>query len=344
MKLSIRLKPIYPLFFGERVELSPRHFVRSTVMPNAYTIGGLSLRIIAEAMGTSYEWVEEALSRDEIKFRGPYISAQYGNEVKHFIPAPLNLVNGKIVDLEYNVDDDIGYEKLSGMKIARLKLNPQIKLEPVAGFRLAELSFDKEKLKWKIELSSLAVLNAKLGERTSFEMDRKRRVVKPHTLYFKSVIEKYLLKSGRYGVTEEILISCDLTVPNDVGEALIKQKTQIVKVGGEGGLAIAEVDEKVTPLIDVESSKSSNTYLAVSHIPILKINGELRVGGFGKVDWLYGTVVLLGGWDLRRKELKKHVPALVPGSIFKISSQNQSIELKDWYFNLLKSAIPLKVK
>ena len=99
-KLSLRLKPLTPLFFGPIRELSPSEQVRSFVLPTAYTIGGLALRLIGEALGGRYDEVERMVKNDEIQIKGPYVAAEVEGGWRYFIPAPLNVIEGRTVRLE----------------------------------------------------------------------------------------------------------------------------------------------------------------------------------------------------------------------------------------------------
>jgi hypothetical protein len=334
--LSILFEPLTPLFFGRRQTLSPYEYVRSSILPSAYTVGGAVLRMINEFCGLGFKEIEEKVSDGWIEIKGPYVAAWFNNNVKYYVPAPIGY------GIPFEQSHYFGYQRLDKIPVARMTKKFEVGKD---GIGLVEVRFNHEKREWSIDLNSQAIIKAKMSDRTSFEMERTRRIVQHGTLYFRSMVESYLLDSDRYGRTTEIGFGCDVKIPEEAFNKLLGVKSAVLRFGGEGGLCKASVHSKEIPLIKAfkvkEEKEGRKTLQAISHIPLLKEGMRLYALGFGEVEWILGRIELLGGWLTGSATLKKHIPTLSPGSLFRIHNyEYPSTASSEWYLKLLTTAIP----
>jgi len=335
--LSILFEPLTPLFFGKRQALSPYEYVRSSITPSIYTIGGAVLRMINEFCGLEFKEIEENVSEDLIQIKGPYVAAWLNGDIKYYVPAPIGYGE------PLRTSPYLGYQRLDRIPVARMTKPLGIVVKD--GLKLVEIRFNREGREWSIDLNSQAILRARMSDRTSFEMERVGRVVQHGTLYFRSMVESYILDSDRYGRTSKINFGCDVKIPEEVFKKLIGVKNAVLRFGGEGGVCKANVHSGEIPLIKAfrvrEELERRKTLLATSHIALLKEDDRLYALGFGEIEWVLGKVELLGGWLTRSVKFKKHIPTLLPGSLFRVHSLDHPlIKHNEWYLKLLTTAIP----
>jgi hypothetical protein len=335
--LSILFEPLTPLFFGKRQTLSPYEYVGSSILPSIYTVGGAVLRMINEFCGLEFKEMEEKVNDGSIEIKGPYIAAWFNNNVKYYVPAPTGY-GEPLEQLPY-----LGYLRLDKIPVARM--TKKFRIVAKDSIRLVEIRFNHEKREWGIDLNSQAILRAKMSDRTSFEMERAKRIVQHGTLYFRSMIESYTLDSDHYGWTSKISFGCDIKIPEEVFNKLLVIKNAVLRFGGEGGLCKANVHSKETPLIKTfrikEKIERRKTLLATSHIALLKEDNRLYALGFGEIEWILGKVELLGGWLTRSAAFKKHIPTLLPSSLFRVHNpEYPSATSSEWYLKLLTTALP----
>lgn len=345
--LSIHFEPLTPIFFGPRQELSSSEYVKSAIFPSSYALGGASLRVISEICQLTFQDIEELVEREDIQVRGPYMVAQFGGNFRYFVPAPFDKVHGIILE-----SGEVGekkpklmYERSDGLPIPRIARFGRRGAKP-EGLLLAEIEFKDAELGWNVNPDSIAVLKEVASERTSFEMNRDKKVVQHGTLYFRSMIESYTLNSNRYGIASKIAFGCDVRLPGDLFRKIDVRGFGDVKLrfGGEGGVAKATVKKGDVPLVKAfqlkHEPKAEKTLLAVSHIALSKVDGKIYALGLGEVEWVLGKIELIGGWLIREKRFKKHVPALIPGSLLKIKNEKTLHNVGEWYLKLLSTAIP----
>lgn len=344
--LSIHFEPVTPLFFGTRQELSPYEFAKSLILPSIYTVGGASLRVLSEIYNLNFQDIEEHVKRGDVQVKGPYIVAQFGNKFMYFVPAPYDRTCGIIIDFrEAKTLPKLVYERGDGLRLPNIARFEKKAVKP-DGVLLVEINFNKAEHEFNVDLDSTAILREMMRDSTSFEMCRDTRVVQHGTLYFRSVIESYTLESSLYGAASKIAIGCDVKVSGEFFKKLDLENVGDMKVrfGGEGNIARAIVKRKEIPLIKAFQYKhaphSGRVLLAVSHIALKKEDDKLYALEIGEVEWLFGRVELIGGWLAKDKVFKKHVPALVPGSLLKIKNNN-SPSTKEWYLKLLSTTLPI---
>lgn len=339
-RFSLKIEPLTPLFFGDRRSLDPYQFVSSTYIPNIYTISGVLLGLIASIGDGNYRKVEELVLNGDIIIKGPYLTIEYGDGIKYFIQSPKNVIQGVKYKLKMDRGDDYGWVDLMGINSPRILIKAGFKPPEMRGTPFIEIFFDKLSGNWRLNIGSYGYLTAIYSDRTSFTMNRSLRVVSQPSLYFRSMVEEYRFNSRIYGISKKIYFSCDFTVPDEYVDELTKLNGKIVRFGGEGGLAKVRIERREAPILtaSVDKVKSDNTYLAVSHIPVIEVEGGLEIVGYGKAEWIFGDVELLGGWLIRVRRMKKHISVLTPGSIFKIAEAYES-SLDEWYFKLLNTIL-----
>lgn len=346
--LSFRFEPISPLFFGTRQELSPYEYVKSYVLPSIYTIAGASLKLIAETWGKTYSEIENLVRDRQIEIRGPYLVAYFNHEPRYFLPSPLNRLFQKHLEIDEDIlkteqsGANIGYIRIDEIPTARLIGNKVMSIE---GQGLVEIVFREDESSWIIDLNSPAILEVKLSDRIGFEMERKTRVVCQGTLYSKHVVEAYSLNSAKYGQTRKIFFGCDIKLPEEAYQKITSQPGQVIRLGGEGGLAKVTVEVHEIPLHRTFKIKEilarDKILLAVSHIALEKRDGKPYAVNLGEIEWLIGKIEFIGGWAYGSNTFKKHLSALTPGSILKIKNYEEEQENKEWYMRLLSTIIPI---
>lgn len=345
---SFHLEPLTPLFFGTRQELSPYEYPKSAILPSIYTLGGTILRVISNVCQIEFKDIEEYVMKEDIVVRGPYIVAKFGESFKYFVPAPFDRLHGMVLEFELmEKRPELVYERMDGLplpEIARLEK----KVFKPEGLLLVEIAFKGAELGWSINPRSFAVLRTRVTERTSFEMNRTLRTVQHGTLYFRSMIESYTLDSNIYGTSSRIAFGCDVKLVGEIRKKLEVADSKDLKIrfGGEGGMARAILRRGEIPLIKAfqlkDTLKAERVLLAVSHVALRKEDGKLYALGIGEVEWILGRVELVGGWLLREKKFKKHVPALTPGSLFRIKNEKTPYNIDEWYLKLLSTAVPYR--
>ena len=349
-KIAISINPISHLFFGSRMELSPYQFVKSYYIPNIYTVGGVILAVVGSKIG--YDKVEEMLLDNSITVKGPYLAARFEGDIKFYVIAPRNFTREGFIRIDYLERDYIGFSRIDRLKTARIYAEPDQHIIKPEELVFVETEYAGGDV-WRLNPNSYAKLKIEYSDRTSFEMDRSKRVVERPSLYHRSIIERYILNSNKYGITDSISFRCDLEISDELLNDIKDATSELFRFGGEGGIARIEVDEENTPVLNmninaIEKLNIKDKYLAVSHIPIISeaINGSLiyRIPGIGYIDWIYGGVSLIGGWLVRRdkQKPKKHITALIPGSVFKLKEINKDYPesfKEEWYFKLLFTII-----
>ncbi|RSN74973.1 MAG: hypothetical protein DSO07_08735 [Thermoproteota archaeon] len=338
--ISLRFEQVTPLFFGRVEELSPTEFVRSYSIPSAYTVGGATMTLLSEVAKIELEEIENKVRNREIVIRATYFAAKFGNSWRYFIPAPLSTSHGRIYKVIVAKGKYSGFCRISGI--------PSAGIPPISDFKpdgknwLIEVSFDDEKRRWQINTASLAELNPRFSDRTSFEMERVKRTVKAPSLYFRELVEGYEIYSFSYGKTRDTRVACDILLPTDLKERLRMVESRLIRFGGESGLVRAHISDE-TPLNSLcrKGVEKDEIYLAISHIPIIRKGDKFSVLGFGRADWIFGRVELMGGWLMREEKPKDMISVLSPGSLFKISSVDESYD-GEWYLKLLSTAVSLK--
>jgi|GEM_PF-6897405 len=338
--MSLRFEQISPLFFGRMEELSPTEFVRSYPIPSAYTVGGAVITLLSEVANIKPEEIESKVRDRDIIIRATYLTAKFGNDWKYFIPAPLSTSQGKVHRVIAAGGNYSGFSNMSGVPSAGIPAKSGFKHD--GKIWLIEIPFDDEKKRWYVNTESLAELIPKFSNRTSFEIRRVERTVKVPSLYFRELVEGYEVRSLGYGRAEDIRIACDILLPLDLKERVRRAESSLIRFGGESGLARVHISDE-TPLNSLckEDVGEDRTYLAISHIPIVKRGNKFSVLGFGEVSWIFGKVELVGGWSMRERRPKDIISALSPGSLFKIARVDKSYD-EQWYFRLLSTAVPLR--
>jgi hypothetical protein len=338
--ISLRFEQVSPFFFGRMEELSPTEFVRSYPIPSAYTIGGAVMTLLSEVASIGLEEIENWVRDGDIIVRATYLAAKFGNNWRYFIPAPLSTSQGKVHKVIAAEGRYFGFSRISGVPSAGIPAKSGFKHD--GKIWLIEVSFDDEKRRWYVNTESPAELIPRFSNRTSFEMRRVERTVKVPSLYFRELVEGYEVQSLSYGRAEDIRITCDIILPLDLKEKVRRAESSLIRFGGESGLVRVHIGDE-TPLnfLCEKDAEEGRTYLAISHIPILRRGDEFFVLGFGKASWIFGKVELLGGWSMREGRPKDIISALSPGSLFKIARTDGSYDER-WYFRLLSTAIPLR--
>lgn len=333
--ISIRFKPLTALFFGTRQSISPQEYVKSLIIPTAYTVGGAALRLISEVCDVSFDDIEEYVEGELIEFRGPYITADFNGKFRYFIPAP---PVDRIEEPEILKEINAGYIRLDGLKVAKPVIKPHLERVTLKWLKLIELTFENGV--WSPNRKSIAWLKTDIRDTTSFSMNRITRTVEIGTLYSRTLISNYILESELYGLTNNVAISCDVGLSEDAYNKLVKFKQTIMRFGGEGGMVKAEVTLGETPLINAcrLAEKRDGIKLAVSHIPLEKRGSNFYTHKLGLIEWLLGRIELIGGWLLNKHEMKEHTLAITPGSIFKVARETP-MKTRYWYFNLLSSIV-----
>jgi len=328
MRANIEARLLTTSFFGPMEEIKTGSYTKSLPYPTIYTFAGSIITHIITSKGISDQLIKEfqnKIKEEKINFYGIYFKLKDN----YYIPISYQLV--ELTDTK---------AKKIRMPNLQEKLN-QVNDEsflPVSRFNLNYKFAERSKLYLlgldqlsNIQNADVRELELRSEERTRIRIERNSR----------NVIEGALFTLSYINYEDERLEHKSICVDLESEEEL-EINDYIGNLGGEFTLAEFKVNRSIHPLLDriKETPKESNTFLAVSHIPIALKNGKL-ICRFGEIVAILGNVDYIGGWDYYEAKLKKMYAAILPGSLFIVRNKIEKFRDEKWYFNLLKTAIPI---
>lgn len=321
MRVSIHIKLLTNAYFGSIRPIEGGKFSESLSMPSLYTVSGaLATRLFEQGIEPN-KFIED-IRKERLNIYGIYI---YNGG--YYIP-----ITAQVIDN----DNKLNIHKLRQVNKHNYASTSSLHKEvmvPVMGYRPK-----KHEDSYFIDLCNWSVTGYKdmsRETRTRTALNYSTKIPEEGKLFSLSMIHK-----------PKVEYCIDIEFPDEYTSRL-GQGGWLGHLGGESGLAEFKVNGKtwLKDLIDESNkSNSSDRYLAISHIPLKLINGDVSTP-LGKIKYIVGRVGMLGGWDIRKGKMKKLYACIEPGSIFSVEKGKDKMDISDaeWYLNLLRVVIPTQI-
>jgi hypothetical protein len=317
MKFSIEANLITRGFFGSIKEIGSGLFTSSLNFPTIYMLSGALLTRLIEENSITEKDIQLMIKNEKIKIYGAYIKFKGNEKYKDwYIPISyqlVDLINDKpLIKFQWEKVDWVSNDT---MPIVTEKLSKNYLMGKKEAFYL--MNFNTREVK---------CLNLKEERRTRVKIQQPQRIVEGGVLFVTS-----------YKSFDELVFCIDIET-----EIEYKINDWTGNLGGEGSIAKFKIKADETPLLnEIEKHVKNDKYIAVSHIPI-QLKDNNIVSPFGEVRTIIGNISAIGGWDFSDNKMKKIVATIDPGSFFSIKEKEKRIETRDWYLNLLMSALPIE--
>ncbi|MCS6768755.1 MAG: hypothetical protein NZ517_08500 [Candidatus Nitrosocaldus sp.] len=316
MRMSIHARFLTNAYFGSTSPIEGGRFTESLQMPSIYAFAGaLATRLFED--GIPPEGFIQNVVEGNIRLYGIYIYY-----TGYFVP-----ITAQVIDKNYrfNINTLKDVENYASTSM----LHRRVMMPKFEG-----LSKDERKKSYFIDLSNMQnnvrsdIIDMHTEVRARTALNYSTKVPEEGMLFSLSVVTK-----------PDVTYCMDIELP----DTYKLDSEWIGHFGGESSLAEFTISSN-TPLLElIEKRSKTGRYLAVSHIPLKLLQGELLTP-LGRVQYIIGRVSSLGGWDIRGERMKKIYACIEPGSIFAVDNEGSAIAVntgEEWYLKLLNSAVQI---